>query len=152
MKISIFSSSYVLFIILSIVSAIDEAILDKDLYKILGVTKTSSNKEIKKAYRKLAQIHHPDKNFKNKQANDELFLEIASAYEILSNPESREEYDALRNSNIRMNKNKEDYQKNQKFRYQVIFILIHSIAFRLLLLNMNRFFFFPAGPSNRKRK
>ncbi|QNK77113.1 J domain-containing protein [Winogradskyella sp. PAMC22761] len=66
----------------------------KDYYKILGVTKGASSKEIKKAYRKLAAKHHPDKNPDNKIA-EEKFKEINEANEVLSDKEKREKYDAL---------------------------------------------------------
>jgi curved DNA-binding protein len=66
----------------------------KDYYKILGVTKDASAKEIKKAYRKLAARHHPDKNPDNKEA-EEKFKEINEANEVLSDIEKREKYDTL---------------------------------------------------------
>lgn len=66
---------------------------NKDYYDILGVSKTSSPEEIKKAYRKLALQYHPDRN-KTKEA-EEKFKEINKAYEVLSNPEKRQTYDQL---------------------------------------------------------
>jgi molecular chaperone DnaJ len=64
----------------------------KDYYKILGVDKKASEKEIKDAYRKLARQYHPDVNPGNKEAEGK-FKEISEAYEILSNPDKRREYD-----------------------------------------------------------
>lgn len=64
---------------------------DRDYYQILGVSKSASQDEIKKAYRKLALQYHPDKN-KTKEAEDK-FKEINHAYEILSNPQKRQQYD-----------------------------------------------------------
>lgn len=58
----------------------------KDYYKILGVDKTATDNEIKKAYRKLAIQHHPDKN-RGEDKSDEIFKEIGEAYEILSDPQ-----------------------------------------------------------------
>ena len=74
------------------VLAIDEALFEKDLYKALGVTRLASEKEIKRAYRKLAQKYHPDKNPNNDSAAEK-FIKIAEAYEILSDMSTRREYD-----------------------------------------------------------
>ena len=57
----------------------------RDFYEILGVTKSASDDEIKKAYRKLAIKYHPDKNPDDKAA-EEKFKEAAEAYEVLSSP------------------------------------------------------------------
>lgn len=64
----------------------------KDFYQILGVTRSSSEEEIKKAYRKLAMTHHPDKNPGNKKA-EEKFKEISEAYDVLSDPKKKKNYD-----------------------------------------------------------
>jgi curved DNA-binding protein len=66
----------------------------KDYYKILGVPKSASEKEIKAAYRKLAHKHHPDKNQGNKDA-EARFKEIAEAYDVLGDKEKRKRYDEL---------------------------------------------------------
>jgi molecular chaperone DnaJ len=63
----------------------------RDFYEILGLTKSASDDEIKKAYRKLAIKYHPDKNPDDKAA-EEKFKEAAEAYEVLSNPEKRQRY------------------------------------------------------------
>lgn len=64
----------------------------EDFYKILGVQKTASEDEIKKAYRKLAMKYHPDKN-PNDKAAEEKFKEISRAYETLKDPKRRKLYD-----------------------------------------------------------
>lgn len=64
----------------------------KTHYDILGVSKTATEEEIKKAYRKLAVKFHPDKNQGNKEA-EEKFKELSAAYEILSDKDKREAYD-----------------------------------------------------------
>jgi len=66
--------------------------MKKDFYEILGVSKTSTQDEIKKAYRKVAMQFHPDKNPGDK-ASEEKFKEAAEAYEILSDTDKRAQYD-----------------------------------------------------------
>ncbi|GHO44083.1 DnaJ C-terminal domain-containing protein [Ktedonospora formicarum] len=66
----------------------------KDYYKILGVTRSASADEIKKAFRKLARTHHPDVNPGDKKAEAK-FKEINEAYEVLSDPDKRQRYDTL---------------------------------------------------------
>ena len=66
--------------------------MKKDFYEILGITKSSTPEEIKKAYRKAAIAHHPDKNPGDKEA-EEKFKLAAEAYEILSDPQKKAKYD-----------------------------------------------------------
>ncbi len=68
--------------------------LSKDFYKVLGVSKDASEADITKAYRKLARKYHPDLN-KTKEA-EEKFKDISEAYDVLSNKEQRQKYDAIR--------------------------------------------------------
>ena len=64
----------------------------RDYYEVLGVAKTATAEEIKKAYRKKAIQYHPDKNPGDKEA-EEKFKEAAEAYEVLSDPQKRQRYD-----------------------------------------------------------
>ncbi len=68
---------------------------EKDYYEVLGVPKNASQAEIKKAYRKLAQQHHPDTNAGNPVA-EERFKEVSSAYDVLSDEKKRASYDRAR--------------------------------------------------------
>jgi molecular chaperone DnaJ len=69
--------------------------LEKDYYSVLGVPKNASHSEIRKAYRKLAQQHHPDARGGDPQAEDR-FKEISAAYDVLGNEEKRTSYDRVR--------------------------------------------------------
>ena len=66
----------------------------RDLYEVLGVSKGASQEEIKKAYRKLARLYHPDRNPDDKAAEDR-FKEVQQAYDVLSDPKKRKEYDQI---------------------------------------------------------
>jgi molecular chaperone DnaJ len=66
--------------------------LTKDYYEILGVQKNATESEIKKAYRKLALQYHPDRNPDDKEA-EEKFREVSEAYEVLSDPQKRAQFD-----------------------------------------------------------
>uniref|UniRef100_UPI0037E719B0 dnaJ homolog subfamily B member 2 n=1 Tax=Semicossyphus pulcher TaxID=241346 RepID=UPI0037E719B0 len=72
-----------------------------DYYNVLGVSKTASQDDIKKAYRKLALKWHPDKNPDNKDEAEKKFKELAEAYEVLSDKSKRDEYDRFGNDRMR---------------------------------------------------
>jgi molecular chaperone DnaJ len=65
----------------------------RDYYEILGVAKNASDEDIKKAYRKLAMKHHPDRNQGDGKKSEERFKEAKEAYEMLSDPQKRAAYD-----------------------------------------------------------
>eukprot|EP00287_Rhodomonas_sp_CCMP768_P012092 CAMPEP_0196725918 /NCGR_PEP_ID=MMETSP1091-20130531/7324_1 /TAXON_ID=302021 /ORGANISM="Rhodomonas sp., Strain CCMP768" /LENGTH=74 /DNA_ID=CAMNT_0042068257 /DNA_START=1 /DNA_END=221 /DNA_ORIENTATION=+ len=67
--------------------------MGKDYYAILGITKSATENEIKKAYKKSAMKWHPDKNPDNIQEAEKKFKEIAEAFDVLSDPQKRKVYD-----------------------------------------------------------
>jgi curved DNA-binding protein len=79
----------------------------RDYYDILGVKKTSSDEEIKKAYRKLAMKYHPDKNANKKEA-EERFKEINEAYAVLGDKGKRQQYDTMGSEGFRQRYTQED--------------------------------------------
>ena len=76
--------------------------MPRDYYDILGVSKSATQEELKKAYRKLAVKYHPDKNPDNKEA-EEKFKEAAEAYSALSDPEKRQRYDQFGHDGLKQN-------------------------------------------------
>src|SRR5579885_2894432 len=67
--------------------------MKRDYYEVLGVSRTATEEEIKKAYRKLALKWHPDRNPEARREAEERFKEISEAYQVLSDPERRAQYD-----------------------------------------------------------
>ncbi len=84
---------------------------ETDYYKILGVKKTATDAEIKKAYRKLALKYHPDKT-KGDKAAEAKFKEISEAYAVLSDKEKRHQYDTYGSANFQQRYSKEDIFRN----------------------------------------
>ena len=82
-----------------------------EYYEVLGVAKTATADEIKKAYRKLALKYHPDKNPGDKAA-EEKFKEISEAYAVLSDAEKRKQYDTFGSTGFRQRYSQEDIFRN----------------------------------------
>jgi DnaJ-class molecular chaperone len=83
----------VLLIALWHVDGVDAKESGQDFYKILGVPRNATPKQIKKAYRKLSLKYHPDKN-KSKNAQS-MFVKVSNAYEVLSDEKKRQQYDTF---------------------------------------------------------
>ncbi len=83
----------------------------KDYYSVLGLDKSATAEQIKKAYRKLALKYHPDKNPGNKQA-EERFKEITEAYAVLSDPEKKQQYDQFGDTGFHQRFSQEDIFRN----------------------------------------
>jgi len=81
--------------------------MSEDYYKVLGVQKTASDEEIKKAYRKLAMKYHPD-HTKGDKGAEEKFKKISEAYAVLSDKEKRKEYDTFGSEGFRQRFSQED--------------------------------------------
>src|SRR5438045_5624468 len=71
----------------------------RDYYEVLGVNRSASEQDLKKAYRRLAHQYHPDKNQTDPEA-EEKFKEAAEAYAILSNSEQRQRYDRFGHAGV----------------------------------------------------
>jgi curved DNA-binding protein len=87
----------------------------EDYYQILGVNRSATPEEIKKAYRKLALKYHPDKAKGDKRQAEEMFKKISEAYAVLSNPEKRRDYDEYGSQAFKQKFTQEDIFKGSDF-------------------------------------
>ncbi|MDO9476878.1 MAG: DnaJ domain-containing protein, partial [Pseudohongiella sp.] len=71
----------------------------RDYYEVLGVPRDATEADLKKAYRRVAMKHHPDRNPDNKES-EELFKEANEAFEVLSNPEKKARYDQFGHAGV----------------------------------------------------
>jgi curved DNA-binding protein len=85
----------------------DTPMAENDYYKILGVSKTATEDEIKKAYRKLAMKYHPD-HAKEDKAAEEKFKQVSEAYAVLSDKEKRQQYDTFGSAGFQQRYSQED--------------------------------------------
>ncbi len=88
--------------------------MKKDYYEALGVSRSATQEEIKKAYRKLAKRYHPDTN-KNNPSAEEKFKEISIAYEVLSDEKKKSLYDKYGEMGLNPNFDPEEYEKYARY-------------------------------------
>lgn len=74
---------------------------ERDYYEVLGVAKTATQDEIRKAYRRLAGKYHPDRNADNKEESEKKFKEVQKAYEVLYDEEKRKMYDQYGHAGVK---------------------------------------------------
>jgi curved DNA-binding protein len=104
---------------------------EQDYYQLLGVDRSASLEEIKKAYRKLALKYHPDKAKGDKHAAEEKFKQISEAYAVLSNPEKRKQYDEFGSQAFRDRFTREDIFRGFDFNEIFDFGISEGIFSRL---------------------
>ena len=97
----------------------------EDLYHILGVDEATDKRDIKRAYKKLAQKYHPDKN-ESTPESEEKFKQIKYAYDILSNPEKRAAYD--RGEDI---SNQQQHTKEQIIKSSLVQMFLKNIKSKI---------------------
>lgn len=85
--------------------------MKRSYYEVLGLERKATQEEIKKAYRKLVLIHHPDRS-KSKES-EAIFLEVTTAYEVLGDPQRRKEYDRLQAINEELRKKRASSPKTE---------------------------------------
>lgn len=108
-KRNIISSKLILFIIATLISNI----LCEDFYKLLGVSRDATEKDIKKAFRGLSLKYHPDRNKGNQEAAD-MYLKINQAYETLTDPEKKQIYDIYGEEGLSQEQNLQNRQNMPK--------------------------------------
>ncbi len=108
----------------------------KDYYATLGVSQEASEEELKKAYRRLALQHHPDKNRGDPRAG-ERFKEISEAYAVLADPAKRRQYDVFRRAPIGARSATSDFQYSQE---EIFRDLFSNPAMSAIFQEMNREF------------
>ena len=123
-------------------AAADEAPQKEDYYDLLGVERTASDDELKKAYRRKALELHPDRNYGNVEHATRLFAETQTAYEVLSDPQERAWYDSHRDVLLRGDQAGKD---GEEFSYNVR--VTTAIEVQQLMLSFNGKVEFSDAPS-----
>ena len=103
-----------LFYVVLFVVLVVAVIAEKNYYDLLEVSKDATAQEIKKAYRRLALKHHPDRNRGNEKEAELIFRDISEAYEVLSDEESKREYDHLLQHGNRSRNTFGDFQRKHQ--------------------------------------
>lgn len=118
----------------------------KDYYQVLGVNRDADQGEIKKAFRRLALCHHPDRNPENQKEAEEKFKEINEAYEVLGNVSQRCQYDYLidyrRSWPRRMSTNITNEENSGSFapdNFYDLFNLLTALGFRVTDLSARQY-------------
>lgn len=108
----------------------------KDYYKTLGVPENAGDEDIRKAFRKLAFKHHPDKNLGHEKAAEEKFKDINEAYGVLSDPVKRGQYDQVRQGGMAS----PEFNPTQGFNYSQQDIFRDAFTSQANLDELNRMF------------
>jgi thioredoxin-like negative regulator of GroEL/DnaJ-domain-containing protein 1 len=91
-----------------VISLFSLILCGEDYYKILGVSRSASDAEIKKAFKKLSLKYHPDKNKKDPERAKNMFIKVANAYEILSDPKKKKTYDQYGEEGVKQQTEREN--------------------------------------------
>jgi DnaJ homolog subfamily A member 5 len=123
--------------------AADEAApLKTDYYELLGVERTATEEELKKAYRRKALELHPDRNYGNVEETTRLFAEVQTAYEVLSDPQERAWYDSHKDILLR---GEQPGQDGEEFSYNIR--MTTAVEVQQLMLKFNGRMEFSDAPS-----
>ena len=106
--------------------------MKRDYYEILGVDRSATGPELKKAFKRLAIKYHPDKNPGNKEAEDK-FKEAAEAYEVLSDQQKRTAYDQFGHQGVNSNFGHQGFQDVISTIFLIIFLEMKYLEISLAI-------------------